>query len=804
MQLTQDKFDQGRRALERFTKMIAVRYKPLLRAVTGNEKLDVKPHSSQAVTDGSTVWLPVPLALGDETLEHDKSLCGLRDLADMEMLCPMCKVEDGIDAMVFHESAHITEKSFEKLNGRTFLKIVQPVVEPYLDALPALERMKIEDEIKRETAPMVASAKLDPWLPFALNIIEDIYVNRRLFKYREGVEVPMKITSHKTFVHGIEDLNSESNHLWKDNDPTAQALISAYLTGQGLEELGSYLNPDHDLTSDPEVMAIVGKIPSECRIQDRVELAMKLMMHLRSLGYCPTKSTSPLPPPPPPPPPEGESEEPQPQPPEGESEPQPGEGESGDQPEGSKSEDDEAESNHGEESNDEADPEGNPDGETEESDEDSKDEPEAGEGSGQSEESDEDSEDETEAGEAGSSDDESYDGESGIEPEDEDEMTEKGGGKSTESDEQSDDESESSESEGDGDEGEEPTESEAETGSEATEESSWTPPTDEEVDEALERARKMLEEIMGHDASGPGSTNSKQDEDVIKQVMDQDGFDHPSQSLRGGVDLQTKDDWPYNDPTAYAPEIKVPKHMLTPPLTKLRVVFSSNKKTGIERSLKAGSRLDTMHLYRAGTDDPRFFGKRTIPKSRDWFVLIGLDFSGSTDANGADAAHKMAGHAIGELLYLLDIKFEMYAHTSGTKYDSDGDLQLCLEHVLIKGVDDNWRDKAVQRTLFAQRGRGCNLDGHTLEQYRKRIEAVRATDKLLMYFTDGAMPAMNKEEELPILKENIELLRKSRTTLVGVGYRTDSPKQHGLDTIEINSPEDIASIVAGLEARLLR
>ena len=114
MTLTQQKFDQGRRALERFTKLIAVRYKPLLRAVTGNDQLDVKPHSSQAVTDGKTIWLPVPLALGDETLEHDKSLCGQRDLADMEMLCPMCKVEDGIDAMVFHESAHITEKSFEK------------------------------------------------------------------------------------------------------------------------------------------------------------------------------------------------------------------------------------------------------------------------------------------------------------------------------------------------------------------------------------------------------------------------------------------------------------------------------------------------------------------------------------------------------------------------------------------------------------------------------------------------------------------------------------------------------------------
>lgn len=778
MQITQDKFDQGRRALERFTKLIQVRYKPLLRAVTGNEKLDVKPHSSQAVTDGKTVWLPVPLALGDETLEHDKSLCGLRDLADMKMLCPMCEVEDGIDAMVFHESAHITEKSFEKLNGRTFLKIVQPIVEPYLDQLPLDKRDKIEREIRQETAPMIASSKLDPWLPFALNIIEDIYVNRRLYKYREGVEVAMKLTSRKTFENGIEDLNSESNHLWKDNDPTAQALISAYLAGQGLEDLGSCLHPDHDLTNDPEVLAIVGKIPGHCAIQDRVELAMKLMMHLRSLGYCPTKSTSPLPPPPPPTEPQGETE---PQPPQGESEPEPGKGESGDQ-EGEAEEDDEAESNHGEESNDEADPSGNPE-------------------ASESEDEGDEEEDGSESSESDSI------SESSVEPEneDEDEMTGKGRGHSEETEESDDDEGESEDGQVEGQIGEEPVEPENETGStEPTEESTWEPPTDDEVDEALNRARKMLEEIMGHDEYGPSNSNSSQDGDVIKQVIEQAGFDHPSESLRGGVDLQTKNDYPYNDPNLYAPEIKVPKHMLTPPLSRLRVVFSSNKKTGIERSLKSGTRLDTMHLYRAGTDDKRIFGKRNVPKNRDWFVLIGLDFSGSTDANGADAAHKMAGHAVGELLYQLDIKFEMYAHTSGTKRDQDGNTQLALEHVLIKGVDENWRDKSVQRMLFSQRGRGCNLDGHSLEQYRKRIEAQRATDKLLLYFTDGAMPALNAHEELPILKENIEILRRSRTTLIGVGYRTDSPKQHGLDTIEINGPEDIASIVKGLEDRLLR
>jgi hypothetical protein len=304
---------------------------------------------------------------------------------------------------------------------------------------------------------------------------------------------------------------------------------------------------------------------------------------------------------------------------------------------------------------------------------------------------------------------------------------------------------------------------------------------------------------MGHEDSGPtGTQGSQSDKMILERVLKQEGFDHPSEEV-GEFDLVTRDRAPYAGQLQFAKRVEVPRHMLTPSLARLRVVFASNRKTGIERSLRSGSRLDTMHLYRAGTDDPRIFGRRNVPKSRDWFVLVGLDFSSSTASNGADYAEKMAGHAIGDLLHELGIRFSMYAHTAGQDYRN-----RTLEHVVIKAPDENWKTKGVQQTLFAQKGRSTNLDGHSLEQYRKLILAERASDKMLMYFTDGEMPCANFYEELELLKENIAILQRNRVHLIGCGYRTDSPKEHGLDTIQYDEPEDVAAIVKGLEARLLK
>jgi hypothetical protein len=774
MYVTQQNFDQGRRALERFRKLIAVRYRPLLRAVTGNPKLEVEPHASMAFTDNKTVWLPVPFALGEETLEHDKTYCGQRDPDTLLMLCPFCAVEDEVDGIVLHESAHITELSFAKMPWRKVHKMVTDVFGPTLDALDPDRRKALIDKLSTKDDAMEVASILDAWLPFATNVVEDVYVNRRLFGYREGSELPLRLYSKSIFEDGVKSADGKLSH-WKDNDPSAQAIISAYLVGQNMPELGDHLDPKCNLTQDPGVQALVGAIPFKCDVEDRLKIAMELLLHLRDLGFCPPKSDSAVTPPMPPNP-DGASGEPQPPSPgaETQEEQSPGEGDSGEEEQ--PQDDGESQS------------EGGSDSESDDGD----DEAETGNGQGDDDGEEEGDDDAT--------------GKGGQAADDDDDEGDIPSGESSESDAEGGEgqESEASESSSGDDGGQETTESSKDGEAEKGDDDSWEPPTDDEIEEQLKRAKELLTYVMGHEDTGPSGTTpgSQSEKMTLERVLKQEGFDHHSEKI-GGIEVKNKMTEPYKRMNLdTVKRVEVPRSMLTPSVSRLRVVFAQNRKTGLERSLKSGPRLDPAHLARAGYEEqPRIFGRHNVPKNRDWFVLVGIDMSSSTRSNGADYAEKMAGHAVGDLLHTLGIRFAMYTHTACSDANYKSTL---LEIVEIKRPDQNWKERGVQEMLFAQSGRSTNLDGHTLEQYRKMILAERATDKLLLYFTDGEMPGSNFDEELVLLKENIEILRRNRVNLIGCGYRTDSPSRHGLDTIQYNEPNDVKSIVEGLEARLLR
>ena len=147
----------------------------------------------------------------------------------------------------------------------------------------------------------------------------------------------------------------------------------------------------------------------------------------------------------------------------------------------------------------------------------------------------------------------------------------------------------------------------------------------------------------------------------------------------------------------------------------------------------------------------------------------------------------------------------MEAHTAERRNyrDHDGSVvrKLCLLHVPIKPVDKPWTPECVEHLSWMV-GQGGNLDGHSLERYRKLLDAQRATDKLLMYFTDGEMHGSG--EEADILVRNIALCRQRRYNLLGIAYKNDSPKNLGLDCITYYSGQDVARIVAGLDRYLSR
>jgi hypothetical protein len=84
------------------------------------------------------------------------------------------------------------------------------------------------------------------------------------------------------------------------------------------------------------------------------------------------------------------------------------------------------------------------------------------------------------------------------------------------------------------------------------------------------------------------------------------------------------------------------------------------------------------------------------------------------------------------------------------------------------------------------------------------LEKKRATTKILHYYTDGAMPAENYDEELEVLRAELLLYKRAGIVLTGVGINTDSPREHGLHTIEVREPADVLKVVVDLEKQLTK
>jgi hypothetical protein len=237
-------------------------------------------------------------------------------------------------------------------------------------------------------------------------------------------------------------------------------------------------------------------------------------------------------------------------------------------------------------------------------------------------------------------------------------------------------------------------------------------------------------------------------------------------------------------------------------LLRARVAFSDNARGKELRHRKSG-RVDTRVLgKRAGIGDERLFKKKILPGKKSYFVLIGMDVSGSTVGSNL-VLEKKAVFAQAELLTRMGIPFAIYAHSGNYHNPRAGRSEgIDLDIYLIKEKDEVW-DSNTQERLRKLGPDNANVDGHTLEYYRKRLDEATATDKIILYYTDGKMPAENHDEELEILQREIRTCNRKGYTLLGVGIRTDSPVRHGLDTVQVDEEADVIKVVEHLEKRLL-
>lgn len=751
--------------------------RPMLQVMTGKPDLRVELHPSGSFTDGKTVYIRVPLELGRDT-DHTYHLCGQRDPRSMKMLCPRCDAIDEFFATVGHESAHIVSESFQTVPEQVKMGMYEKLLMPRVIAARPEVEAKVREYIRTKTSTgMEIANHLDLYLPTMTNIVEDVYVNEDLYEARPGYVLPLLRHMRVAITEGTLHQDGHTAK-WQDREADARAMMVTFCIGVRLDDLTELLGADVDVVRRDSRVVKAMRTINECKTAgDRLVRALEVLELLREHGFCIDSDSNIF--------------EPQGNP--GKGEPQEGKPGQG-KPE-------KAEPGKGE-SESEPDPEDEGEGEGEGAGDDEQDDDASGTGKSSSGESEPEAEDDDdEADKAGDGDDDKEDDES-------DESDDDGAGKGSDGDDDADDDDEQ---EDDDDTDDESGKSESQArfvdhdSDEELEASGEADPGEHDKNDGevakhrleelakAERVRMDLAEFMGHpegEQEEETTPAEKIQQDLLElHLMQREAFDDLSPNILGVN---------FYDPASEKSFARVSLNgvpqdgEISPSLLALRLAFTENRKIGIQRNLQRGPRLDTAHLHRVSLDDARIFAARNVPKRRDWYVSLALDMSGSTLGYWDDVIKK-AGYAIGELLSRLGIRFSIYGHTGNG---------AGLLMIPVKTPDEAWNDVA-RRKCVALRGMSSNLDGHTLEFHRKLVERERATDKLIMYFTDGAMPAANYDEELRLLKGNIQRCREKGIKLVGVGCGNDDPRRHGLDTILYNSIGDLPFLVSELAKRLV-
>lgn len=297
-------------------------------------------------------------------------------------------------------------------------------------------------------------------------------------------------------------------------------------------------------------------------------------------------------------------------------------------------------------------------------------------------------------------------------------------------------------------------------------------------------------------------------EEAVKVAVQQSAhFDGPSEAISGVryIEYPCREMYWQADRWAGPPEFMPAERVIGSNLMKARIVFSENKRGKEVRNLKSGRVNGRVLGKRAHLGDERLFQKRYQPGKRSYFVLIGLDCSGSNRQGHRMERAKRAVFAQTELLNRLGIPFAVYAHTGGlaewVNWPSDGPFAK-LWVLPVKTANQPWNEDA-RRRLAAVNPVAENYDGHQLHVYRRMLEQRMETTRILMYYTDGKMPAANYDEELALLQTEIIEYRKKCITLMAVGINTDSPIKYGFDTVRVDSDDDLSKVVDQLGRRLM-
>lgn len=704
--------------------------------------------------------------------------------------------------------------------------------------------------------------EIHPYLRHLVNVIEDARIDKMMTTARVGIRSTMEAFHYKTLNEGCSpELGGKSEHVaWNSVELDGQILILFYYTSVNIDPTGFLSDTVLALLQDERVKALADDARISTSVHESTAISIELLARLHELGHLnppPDESEPPPPPPQPSPPTNDENAEDQKKDDDQQStESEPGSDDTGDASDdggdpsdtsGEPDSSDDDSSDPGQDEQDHADADGpEPEGQSVSDDDDGEDaddedsedssgptgdtgEAEASDSQSDSSTDDEGSDDGDPAGEdaEGDADQPESDREDPVEDNDGGGPGEGGPGQDDNSpDGASDSGADRDEEDGDAVGGDSEAGSGSTDGVPGTDDGDTLDdpdpgpdPRDEDLEsqpdggtasdpEVVDEIMKVLDVLVGH-----GDITAEEKEAIApelaglieKAIQQSIYFEGPSLQIAGVSIHQhgtAREGIFFRDSakTILWDRIQVPEKLLGPALMRMRIAFAENKAAKNQGNLKSG-RINAKVLgRRAPTQDPRLFNKKTRPGKRDYHVVIGLDASGSTEGKRIYWI-KEAALALAELCHRTGVSFEIWAHTGGYGVAGDSLDNVKLDMIQLKLANEPWDWAAKYRLALYQPG-GVNLDGHAMEFLRKQAEKSRASDRILMYFSDGDMPAWNYDEELFILQNEIVTCRQKGIILGGVGVQTDSPARHGLETVRVNGPADIVHVVAFLEKKL--
>jgi hypothetical protein len=810
------------RAARKFNSMLPM-FNAMARAMTKNPATKVLMATGTPCTDGTVIYLRPHISMGDELKHSDRHLCGVRDSVSHRQLCAACCSQESVMTDLYHEMAHIIGGSFAKIDERDAVLVIKQACEERKTEQGTTRGDKIAAKIaeyeNHSYGPMTyvtASKLVSPFMGVILNAWEDAYVNRKLFDARPGVKPMFDATEYEIFEQGMETPDG-TVRTWADMPVDAQAIIGLFCKASGYDYRG-WFDPSVEAFLDtPEVSILVYQFTTCRSPKARYRLGFPTLDLLRANGFC-KQADDP-------------EDDPEPQPEPIGQEPCP-DGANQEKREGEKSESDQPGKGEPDESDDAAEPADSPEGQPGDTDQPRGDAP-TGSVLDDYHQDDSDDDDDYElsddekdgalpadAGDSDDSDDETDSDDSESDASDADDPDD------GESDDDDADDSDDSESDG----GEQ--ESDSQGGGSAPDNSGdpfddlladnepgagdqpgYSDPT--EVEEALAT-------FGGHGPPNLTQSDKIDQQEVDRAIVQSEFFDTPSSKVFGidihrydkhvimhdGVDKTTRfrrGPWSGteggSDRRGGDGPWEVDPSVLSPALLKMRSAFADNRSAKKQLHLKTGRITQRTLAIKFATGDERLFQKRKHPGKRDYFVVIGMDISGSTIGMEIKRI-KRATLAMSELLNRLGVSFAVYGHSGGMSAVCENAASVDI--VCIKEPHEPWSDKT--RTRLTEVGAfGSNIDGQTVEFYRKVMDRQQATDKMLMFFTDGQLNLAVGDEQHDIILRELKIMDRQQYTMVGIEVNTESHMQDvGIDTVTCNSDQDIIKLVDELKIRIVK